>query len=104
MSQAQDWEQRHAALELQVEQLRAEIDRVDDWANGLFVVLCDLLPPLLKAQPEIAASLAPRWKDVAARFDAAAAQTGQADDYEPLEQLEARKKLYRIAEQLGAWP
>ncbi len=34
--------------------LREEIDRLDDWANGLYLVLLNVLPFLMKAHPEMA--------------------------------------------------
>lgn len=98
--------ERIDALEREVRELRSEIDRVDDWANGLFAVLTDVLPALLKANPELAARLAPKWRDAADRFDRAdqAQPTGAGRDIETAEFLEARKMLYRLFDLLGAWP
>ncbi|QSI33320.1 hypothetical protein GNX71_28650 [Variovorax sp. RKNM96] len=85
--------------------LREEMDRLDDWANGLFVVFTNVLPFMLREQPKLAEQLAPQWLSAAERFDALQA-TGdkRTKDGETLELLEARKMLYRVFEVLKLWP
>lgn len=86
-----------------VEPLRAEINKVDDWANGLFLVVNDLMPFLLRMHPELASELAPRWRSAAEGFDRI--QEGAAPEPdEPLELLEARKMLFRMSDLLKLWP
>ena len=41
--------------------LREELDKVDDWAGGLFVVFLNVLPHLLRTQPELAQRI---WKAI----------------------------------------
>lgn len=85
--------------------LREELDKLDDWANGLFVVLTNVLPHLLRAQPEMAAKLAPQWRKAAERFEALEVSGARrAGDGETLELLEARKMLYRIFAVMELWP
>ena len=85
--------------------LREELDKVDDWAGGLFVVFTNVLPHLLRTQPELAARLAPQWRKAAQRFDALQARGAQrTKDGESLEMLEARKMLYRIFAVMELWP
>jgi len=85
--------------------LREELDKVDDWAGGLFVVLLNVLPHLLRTQPELAAKLEPQWRKAAQRFDALQARGARhTRDGESLETLEARKMLYRIFALMGLWP
>lgn len=85
--------------------LRREIDQLDDWANGLFLVLADILPPLLRSHPEVAGKIAPHWQRVSETFETLkACGRCHTDDGEPLEQLEARKMLYGISVVLGALP
>ena len=92
-------------LREEVAQLRAELDRLDDWANGVFAALSDALLPLLKANPQTAAYLAPIWRSAAERFDEVQTEPGQAGDFhETAELLEARKMLYRQFAILGVWP
>lgn len=92
-------------LRQEIEQLRAEIDRVDEWATGLFQVLVDVLHPILKMHPEVAAAVAPHWRHASERFDAVEANTGQLEDVdETVERLEARKMLYRMFAIDGLWP
>ena len=87
-----------------VEPLRAEINKVDDWANGLYAVLLDVLPGLLKANPALARELEPDWRTAAESFDLIDLQGQPAQPDEPLEFLEARKMLYRMFVALKLWP
>lgn len=85
--------------------LREELDRVDDWAGGLFVVFLNVLPHLLRTQPELAEKLEPQWRKAAQRFDALQARGARRmRDEESLETLEARKMLYRIFSLMELWP
>ncbi|TXI16584.1 MAG: hypothetical protein E6Q67_14235 [Roseateles sp.] len=75
--------------------LRAEVEKVDDWASGVFVALRDTLQQLLTQAPGLADALAPSWRDAAASFEQIDALGLPALDGESLEFLEARKMLYR---------
>lgn len=91
-------------VEQAVAPLRQKMDELDDWANGVFAALADVLPPLLKSQPEIARYLEPMWRDASERYDRIGS-IDQADDFdETQELLEARKVLYRQLALLKAWP
>lgn len=87
-----------------VEPLKAEINKVDDWANGLYVVLLDVLPGLLKANPALARELAPKWLAAAESFDLIDKHGQPPEPDEPLEFLEGRKMLYRLFAALKLWP
>lgn len=92
-------------IEKAVAPLRQEIDQVDDWANGVFVALQDVLIALLKIQPALADELVPMWKLASERYQQLEQAPGQADDFdETTYLLEARKMLYRQLAALGAWP
>jgi hypothetical protein len=92
------------AVEQAVTPLRVQIEQVDDWANGVYVALSEVLVPLLKLQPELALYLQPLWADAAHRY-AQLEHSVQADDFhETLELLEARKMLYEHLDLLKAWP
>ena len=39
-------------IERAVAPLRQELDELDDWANGVFAALADVLPLLLRKNPE----------------------------------------------------
>ena len=84
-------------LRHEVQALRAEVDRLDDWQNGVFSALLDLTQMLTSDQPELKARLLSRWKDASEKFDRLEQNPGQHDDFqETAELLEARKMLYRI--------
>ena len=84
--------------------LHQKIDQLDDWSNGVFAALADLLPALLKKHPDIAADLEPMWAYASEQYDKLSS-TGQADDFhETQELLEARKILYRQLALQKAWP
>ena len=86
--------------------LREEINKVDDWSNGIFAALRDALGHLLgEARPIIGEGLARDWSRAAQDFERIMAG-GQATHHkgESLEQLEARKMLYRVYVQLGMMP
>ena len=87
-----------------VEPLKAEINRVDDWANGLFVVLNNVLPFLLREHPALAREIAPQWRNAAECFDRIDVQGLPAQADEPLEFLEARKMLFRMFALAKLWP
>lgn len=84
--------------------LRCELSKVDDWANGIFAAVRDLLLHQLEADPGLAAALAPEWRKVAEDFDRIDVQGLPAAPNEPLEFLEARKMLYRLSSVLGLMP
>lgn len=67
------------ALQQEVALLRQEIDEVDDWANGIQLVLEQVLPLLLEGHPkgEIARELLRR---TAARYEQLAANPALAED------------------------
>jgi len=93
------------SLRAEVAQLRIDLDRQDEWMNGLFLVLADVLPPLLRQQPAVAAVLAPMWRNADGRFAEEEANPGQAECFdETAERLEPRKLLYRRIDVLGLWP
>ena len=84
--------------------LREEINKVDDWANGIFAALRDVLAHQLRESPELGKTLAKSWGGVARDFDRIHVQGMPARPNESLEFLEARKMLYRLFGLLGAMP
>lgn len=93
-------------LREEISQLRAEIDRMNNRSNGILLVLSELLPPLLKKNPEIAAQLEYLWRNAADEFDSLAppgTQLVELDATEPLETLEVQKILYQNLGLLGVW-
>lgn len=94
-----------AALKREVEQLRKKVEQTDEWATGVFEVLMDLLPPLLREHPEIAAQLEPRWQEAAERFARMAPAPTTPGRMRPTaDRLEAKKMLYGVLRLLEIWP
>jgi len=83
-------------IERAIAPLRQEIDRLDDWSNGVFAALSELLRPLLAEHPEIAATLASSWRRASEVYDTLGSEGQAADFHETQELLEARKILFRL--------
>lgn len=85
--------------------LREEINKVDDWANGIFAALRDALGNQLGDAPSIGRALARDWSKAAQDFNGIMAG-GKAVHHkgESLEQLEARALLYGFYVRLGMMP
>ncbi len=91
-------------IEKAVAPLRQELDQLDDWANGVFAALADVLLLLLLVQPDIAVALEPLWRAAAEQYDRLDT-LGQADDFHETQALlEARKMLYRQLALRKLWP
>lgn len=91
-------------LRREISELRTEIDRVDDWANGIFVAMQDLVLELLRMHPQLARNLHGGWEAAADQYELLRASTEQqADFHETMELLEARKILFRVSDLLGLW-
>ncbi len=84
--------------------LRAEISKVDDWANGVFAALRDVLMHQLRESPALGQALAKDWGQAASDFDRIHLHGLPAKPDEPLELLEARKMLYRLCGVQGLMP
>ena len=84
--------------------LRDEINKVDDWANGIYATLRDVLAYQLRESPEMGKVLAKSWSRAARDFDRVHVQGLPAKQDEPLEFLEARKMFYRVFSHLGCMP
>lgn len=84
--------------------LREEINKVDDWSNGIFAALRDVLSHQLRESPELGKALANSWSRAARDFDRIHVKGLPAKPQEPLEFLEARKMLYRLFSHLGSIP
>lgn len=76
-----------------------KLDAQDEWANGLFLALEDLMQALLKESPALVASVIKDWQVASDRYDLAC--KGLYPDESP-ERLEPRKMLYRMLLTTGA--
>ena len=84
--------------------LREEINKVDDWANGIFAALRDVLAHQLRASPQLGQALASDWSQAAQEFDRIDVLGQPARPNETLEFLEARKMLCCLFGLLGKMP
>lgn len=94
-------EQVRQEVEHRIAPLRRELDGIDNWANGVFAALLDLLLPLLKSHPELAKTLEALWRRAADEYAELELQPNRNG---AAELLEARKMLYWLLAQLGQWP
>lgn len=76
--------------------LREEINKVDDWANGIFTALRDVLMYQFKNDPKLAQAVSAQWGSAANRFTQAEEHGMPLPEDETLEFLEARKMLYQF--------
>lgn len=90
-------------LRKEVERLRAEIDAVDDWANGIFQMLVQVLPLLLRNHPN-AANVQRLLQDSDVRYEELLAHPERAEKDEPAGLYEAGQMMYRQMAVLGVWP
>ncbi len=84
--------------------VRADLDRHEEWTNGLFVVLINVLPFLLRQHPDLAQQLESQWRGAAERFEQFDVTEERNAEGETAELLEARKMLYRMLTLLQVWP
>lgn len=92
-----------AALRQELVRLRAEIDAVDDWSNGVFMLLIEVLPQLLRDHPN-ASKVRDSLKRSAERYDLLLAHPEHAEDGGPAGLYEARKMAYRLLALTGVFP
>ena len=91
-------------LQRQIDALRAELNAIDDWAAGVFLLLEQLAPFLLRGHPEIA-KIERLLKCSEQRFEELSAHPERAEDSdETAEKYEAANIMYRQLALLGVWP
>lgn len=90
-------------LQSQIDALRAELKQADDWATGIFYILDQILPPLLRGHPEMAA-IECALKQCEQRFEELTSCPERAEDSDETSgKYEAGKMLYRTLAGRGVW-
>lgn len=83
----------NAELQIQIDELKQEITRVNNWSEGIMLLLMQVLPLLLKEHPhvydQVLSSLASSEKDYQKALQGLPTE-------ETLESLEARKMAYQM--------
>ncbi|EPO8089460.1 hypothetical protein [Pseudomonas aeruginosa] len=79
--------------------LERKLEEQDEWMNGLFLALEDLLQALLRENPALVQSAIVDWQTAADRYELAS--QGLYPD-ETVQRLEPRKMLYRMLRATGA--
>ena len=87
----------------EIETLRAQIDATDDWATGVFLLLEQVLPFLLRGHPE-AEKLQKLLQKQDDRYEELLAHPDRAEDDERIGVFEATKMMNRQLALLGVWP
>jgi hypothetical protein len=90
-------------LRQEIERLRAEIDAADDWANGIFQMLVQVLPLLVRDHPNVT-KIQHLLEASDARYEELLAHPERAEEGEPAGLHEAGKMMYRQMAALGVWP
>lgn len=86
----------------QIEPLKKEIQENEHFMYGILTTLMELMPPLLKSNPELAQKLEPRFRYHAQKF--ANLQSGQSDEFDDTpDRHEPAKMLYKYLELLDTW-
>jgi hypothetical protein len=99
----QDLAQINRLIGEQTKELHDEINRVDDWANGVYAALLDVVSVYIQSDHSAAQALAERWQATAQDFDKVEAGE-ELEEPQALEFLEARKMLYRTLQAAGQFP
>lgn len=84
--------------------VQGRVERVDQWAQGIFVALRDVLFHLLADSSDLGRYLGSDWRRAAAQFDAIEAGEMPATPDANLDLLEARRLLYRTFSEIGLMP
>lgn len=87
----------------EVARLRAELNAADVWANGIQLMLVQILPHLLRNHPNVVkVQQSLQFSD--ARYEELLTHPERAEEGESAGQYEAGKMLYRQLAILGVWP
>lgn len=93
-----DPQNRQALLALQ-----AEMNATDDWANGIQMMLVQILPLLLRDHPNVK-KIQRLLERSDSRYEELLAHPERAEEGESAGQYEAGKMMYRQLAILGVWP
>lgn len=83
--------------------LQADMNAADEWANGVFLILVQVFPLLLRDHPNVS-NVQHLLKAADDRYEELLAHPERAEAGEPAGLHEAGKMLYRQLALFGVWP
>lgn len=87
-----------------IEPLQQQLAAQEEWSHGLFIVLANIVPSLLKSHPELAAKLESHWREASEKHQRITKTGQECEGHDTADFLEARKILYGLALGMQAWP
>lgn len=87
----------------EIERLRTQIDDAENWSNGVFLLLEQVLPFLLRGHPEVE-KLQKLLQSSDDRYEELLKYPHRAEPDEPAGLYEASKMMNRQLALLGVWP
>lgn len=95
--------QMQAVASRAVGRVELQIQMVDEFSEGILELLIEVLPGLLRANPDLAMKVMPLWLNAVHRHHVLEAGGAPIRPGDSQELLDARVMMFDKAQQLGVW-
>jgi hypothetical protein len=95
--------QMQIAASRSVERVEVRTQMLDDFSEGVLELLLEVLPELLRANPDAAVKVMPLWRSAVQRHRALEAGAAPTRPGESQELLDARVMMFNRTEETGVW-